>query len=141
MEINWNVTHISGLTISYYAFSDVKRLVGRIRETRTADFVVRHETKTSLSATISCAGDGGHDSFAVGHVPKGGEKFKYHERTVNNIFYGTSSTRRYFKITKAQGLPELKEYIRLVLLELVPDVPSLTVNLTLYKVPELEGCG
>jgi hypothetical protein len=141
MEINWNIKHTSGLTISYYAFSDVKRLISRIRETLTADFVVRHETKTSLSAEISCTGGDGHDSFAVGHIPKGGEKFKYHERTVHNIFYGTTATRRYFKLTKTQGLPELKEYLRLVLLELMPDVPSLTVNLTLYRVPELESTG
>ena len=46
-------------------------------------------------------------------------------------------TRHYFKLSKTQGLPELKEYLSLILNELVPGIESLSVDMTLYKLPEI----
>lgn len=137
MNINWNVKSTGGLTICSYAFSDVRRLVNDIRESGTVDFVVRHDTKTSLDIELSCPKDDSRDCFAVAHIPPGAEKFKFHERRISNIFDGKVHVRKLFKLTKTQGLEELKEYLSLILQQLIPDQQDLSVNLFLYKVPEL----
>lgn len=137
MNIQWNIRRADGLSISYYAFASVKKLVEDIRETGKADILVRHNTKTSLSITVSSTKDAGQ-SFHVGYIPVGAEKFKFHAATTTGIFDNVPRTRHYFKLTRTQGLPELKEYLSFVLDELVPGMESLTVNMTLYKIPELK---
>ena len=137
MNITWNIKRANSLCIFSYAFASVDRLRLGIRETGIADFLIRHQTKTSLNIEISTPKDGGRDNFCVGYVPKGAEKFKFHEKTTLGIFDSTPHTRSYFKLTKTQGLPELKEYLSLVLQELVPNMENITVNLTLYKLPEI----
>ena len=137
MKIQWNIRRYDGLSISSYAFASVKKLVEDIRETGKADILVRHNTKTSLSITISSTKDAGQ-SFHIGYIPAGAEKYKFHAATTTGIFDNVPRTRHYFKLTRTQGLPELKEYLSFVLDELVPGVESLTVNMTLYKIPELK---
>lgn len=137
MNIQWNIRRADGLSICSYAFASVKKLVEDIRETGKADILVRHNTKTSLSITISSTKDAGQ-SFYVGHIPAGAEKFKFHTATTTSIFDNVPRTRHYFKLNKTQGLYQLKKYLSLVLDELVPGMESLTINMTLYKIPELE---
>lgn len=136
MDIQWNIQRAQGLSISSYAFASVKKLVEDIRETGKADILVKHNTKTSLSITISSTKDAGQ-SFHIGYIPAGAEKFKFHTTTTTGIFDNVPHTRHYFKLSKTQGLPELKEYLALVLQAFVPEATELTANLTLYKLPEL----
>lgn len=136
MNIQWNIRKADGLNICSYAFASVKKLVEDIRKTGKADIVVMHQTKTSLSVTISSTEDAGQ-SFRIGYIPTGAEKYKFHAATTTSIFDNISRTRHYFKLTRTQGLPELKRYLSLVLDELVPGMESLTVNMTLYKIPEI----
>lgn len=137
MEITWNIIRTGGLTISAYAFASVQNLIKGIRETSTAEFVVRHHSKTTLDIEISYPD--GKDNFAVAHVPPGGEKFKFQEKTVRNLFDGSTYVRRNFRLTKTQGFPELKEYLTLVLKSLVSDMEDLKVNLYLYEMPEFNN--
>ena len=138
MKINWNLKKADGLTICSYAFASVAKLIQDIKETGKVDFVVRHATKTSLDIEISCPKDGGRHNFAVAYIPEGAEKFKFHEKVIRGVFDSKPRTRHYFKLTKTQGLAELKEYLAIVLERLVPGTESLDVNLTFYKVPEIE---
>lgn len=137
MNIQWNIRKADGLSICSYAFASVKRLEEDIRSTGAVDILVRHRTKTTLSITVSSTKDAGQ-SFYVGYIPVGAEKYKFHAATTTGIFDNVSRTRNYFKLTRTQRLPELKGYLSIVLDELVPGMESLTVNMTLYKVPELE---
>lgn len=136
MNIQWNIRRANGLSISSYAFASVQKLVEDIRETGKADILVRHNTKTSLSVTISSTKDAGQ-SFHVGYIPAGAEKFKFHAATTTGIFDNVPRTRHYFKLSKTQGLAQLKEYLSLVLDELVPGMESLSIDMTLYKLPEI----
>lgn len=136
MNIQWNIHRADGLSISSYAFASVKKLVEDIRETGKVDIVVMHNTKTSLAVTISSTKDAGQ-SFYVSYIPAGAEKFKFHTATTTGIFDNVPRTRHYFKLSKTQGLAQLKEYLSLVLDELVPGMESLSVDMTLYKLPEI----
>lgn len=137
MNVDWNIIHTGGLTISAYVFASVKNLVKGIRETGTADFVVRHHSKTTLDIEISYPG--GEDNFKVAHIPPGAEKFKFQKRTIRSIFDGSSHILHHFKLTKTQGFPELKEYLSVVLDNLALDMEELKVNLFLYQMPEFEN--
>ena len=139
MNLTWNINKANGLCISSYAFASVAQLKLDIKQTGVVNFFIRHQTKTSLNIEISCPKDGGRHNFCVGYVPKGAEKFKFHTQTTYGIFDGKPSVRNYFKLTKTQGLDELKEYLTLVLKELLPDVDGLTVNVTLYELPEADN--
>ena len=136
MKIQWSIRRADGLSISSYAFASVKKLVEDIRETGKADILIRHNTKTSLSITISSTKDAGQ-SFHIGYIPAGAEKLKFHTATTTGIFDNVPHTRHYFKLSKTQGLPELKEYLSLILNELVPGIESLSVDMTLHKLPEI----
>lgn len=137
MNINWNVRRENSLCISSYAFANVKTLKESIRRTRSVCFVARHCTKTSLSIEISCPADGGKHNFDVAYIPAGAEKYKFHRKVIHGIFDSKPRERHYFKIGKKQGLPELKDYLGLVLGELLPDVSELIAEIVLYKLPEI----
>lgn len=136
MNIQWNIRRADGLSICSYYLASVKKLVEDIRETGKVDILVMHHTKTSLSITISSTEDAGQ-CFRIGYIPTGAEKYKFHAATTTGIFDNISRTRHYFKLTRTQGLPELKEYLSIVLDELVPGMESLSVDVTLYKLPEI----
>ena len=135
MIINWNTHHINSLLICHCSFASVTGLKDGIRESKTVDFLVRHSTKTSLDIEISSPGAPEHN-FTVAHIPPGAERFKFLRQTVRNIFDGSESVHERFKLTKTQGLPELKEYLSLVLAALVPDAGELDANITLFRMPE-----
>ena len=139
MNINWNIKRSHHLAISHYAFSDAKVLASDIRTTESVDFVVRHNTKTSLAITISCQKGDGRHCFDIAHIPAGAERFSFLETMSRNIFDGRVTTRRYFRLTRKQGLEELKEYLRLVLAQILPDVQTLNAEMMLFNVPEFEA--
>lgn len=134
MNVNWNITKSNGLTISHYAFANANKLREGIRETKTVQFVVFPCTKTSLNIEISCSQKNEGHNFLVGYIPAGAEKFTFHKRTTCGIFDGVPHTRYHFKLTKKQGLPELKEYLSLVLKDYVPDVEKLDADILLYHI-------
>ena len=138
MTIDWNIDKTSNLVISSYAFAKAANLAADIRATGTVDFLARHYSKTAVDVEISCQRGDGSNNFTVAHIPKGAEKFSFLGTTSRNIFDGNVTARHYFRLTKKQGLEELKEYLRLVLEQMLPDVEHLEATLTLYKVPELE---
>ncbi len=137
MNIDWNIQHLQkGYIHSATSYANVKELVRGISESGIADFFVRHETKTSLNIEISSPGAPGH-SFGVALVPPGAEKFKFLDRSHYNIFTDETTATKQFRLTRTQGLPELREYLSLVLSWLVPGADALKVNVTLYQLPEL----
>lgn len=138
MKINWTVRKSAGLTISAYLFANVNRLIHDIRESGRVTFTVRHQTKTSLNINISCPKEGSCHEFGVGYIPPGAEKFKFHEKVSRGVFDAKQTVRHHFRISRTQGLPELKEYLSLVLEHHLPDVQELDAEIILYKVPELE---
>jgi hypothetical protein len=137
MKINWNTRRADGLVISANSRASMQKLAEGIRQCKAADFDVRHCTKTSLDIEISTPAAPEHN-FRVALIPKGAEKFKFHHQRETNVFDGTTAIRERFKLTKDQGLPELKEYLSLVLKNLVPGEEELTATIHLYKTPELE---
>lgn len=136
MNITWNLSKADGCNFSCYAFSSPQRLVKAIRESGTVDFFIQHETKTSLDIEISSPGSD-RDRFAIAHIPIGAEKFKFHEKTTYGVFDSKPCVRHHFKLTKTQGLTELKEYLTIVLKALVPEIENLNVNIVFYKIPEI----
>ena len=139
MNITWNTRRENNLCVSSYVFANVEKLKEGIRRTGTVSFVVRHQTKTSVAIEISCPEEEskGHN-FDVAYIPSGAEKFKFHNKVTYGVFDSKPRERHYFKIGKKQGLPELKEYLGLVLNELLPDMESVTAELVLYRLPEIE---
>ena len=138
MNITWNTRRENSLSVSSYVFANVEKLKEGIRRTGTVSFVVRHQTKTSVAIEISCPEESKGHNFDVAYIPYGAEKFKFHDKVTYGVFDSKPRERHYFKIGKKQGLPELKEYLGLVLHELLPDMESLTAELVLYKLPEIE---
>ena len=138
IAITWNIRRENNLCISSYIFANLEKLREGIRRTGTVSFVVRHKTKTSVAIEISCPEDDGRHNFNVAYIPSGAEKFKFHNKVTYGVFDSKPRERHYFKIGKKQGLPELKEYLGLVLHELLPDMESVTAELVLYKLPEIE---
>ncbi len=135
MVINWNLNTISYLCRHCSAFSNVDKLLSDIRESKTVNFFVCHETKTSLNVEIS---NDIHpeNTFSVGYIPPGAEKYSFHKRNLYQIFEDKSSSRYFFKISNKQGLDEFKDYLALILSHVVPSLESITVNVIFYKVPE-----
>lgn len=139
MDINWNVRRTGGLMISSYAFAEQAKLAAGIRETGTVSFLVRHATKTSLDIEVSCPAADGRHNFAVAYIPKGTEMYKFHTQATRNVFTCEVTQRHRFKLTKTQGLPELKHYLSLVIRDLVPDLGAVEAEIVLYNMPEFDA--
>lgn len=133
MRIFWNIKHRPkpACTVSCYKHSDVKRMKQNIEKQHTVNITVSYRTKTSVS--ISLWYD--DDTFTVAHIPVGGEKFKYVEQYFDGVF--DSGMRYYFRISKKQGMTELKEYLTMVLTDMNLSVDSLNVNLSIVGVDAL----
>lgn len=138
MNITWNTRRENNLCVSSYVFANVEKLKEGIRRTGTVSFVVHHQTKTSVAIEISCPEKSKGHNFDVAYIPSGEEKFKFHNKVIYGVFDSKPRERHYFKIGKKQNLPELKEYLALVLHELLPDMESVTAELVLYRIPEIE---
>ena len=138
MNITWNIRRENSLCVSSYFFANVEKLKEGIRRSKKVSFVVRHQTKTSVAIEISCPEESKGHNFDIAYIPSGAEKFKFHDKVTYGVFDSKPRERHYFKIGKKQGLPELKEYLGLVLHELLPDMESVTAELVLYKLPEIK---
>lgn len=138
MNITWNIRRENSLRVSSYVYANVEKLKEGIQQTGTVSFVVSHQTKTSVAIEISCPEENKGHSFYVADIPSGAEKFKFYDKVTYGIFDSKPRKRHYFKIGKKQGLPELKEYLSIILDNLVPGLTEVKVDLVLYRIPELE---
>lgn len=137
MEIIWNVKNSPKppCVVSHYMYGDVNRMKRNIAVNGRAYFSVNRRTKTTLDICLFY----GQDSFAVAHIPAGAEKFKFVEASQYSFFDSASSTRFYFRISKKQGLSELKEYLELVLAELNLSIDTLNVDMNIIGIDELKA--
>lgn len=137
MEIIWNVKNSPKppCVVSHYLYGDVNRMKRNIAENGQVYFSVNRRTKTTLDICLFYD----QDSFAVAHIPAGAEKFKFVEASHYSFFDSASSTRSYFRISKKQGLPELKEYLELVLAELNLSIDTLNVDMNIIGIDELKA--
>ena len=138
MNITWNIRRENSLCVSSYFFANVEKLKEGIRRSKKVSFVVRHQTKTSVAIEISCPEESKGHNFDVAYIPSGAEKFKFHDKVTYGVFDSKPRERHYFKIGKKQGFPELKEYLSIILDNLVPELTEVKVELVLYRIPELE---
>ena len=137
MTITWNIKHYPKppCMVSCYTHSSIERMKQNIEKNRKVNISVRRHTKTTID--ISLWFDEG--SFAVAHIPTGAERFKFVEASQYSFFDSASETRYYFRISKKQNLPELKEYLELVLKELNLSLETLVVDMNIIGIDELKA--
>lgn len=138
MEINWKTTHINSVSTSMLIFSNLERLTGNIRKCGKAVFSISRHSKTSLDITVSSGDRSCTDTFAVAHAPKGTEDLSFVTTTNYSFLDGTNHTRKHFRLSKKQGLPELKRYLTAVLEEILPGMENLEVELVINDIPEIK---
>ncbi len=138
MKIDWKITHINCTTVSHLMFSNLGRLTGNIRRCGKAVFGISRHSKTSLDIDVSSGDPSCSDAFAVAHVPKGTEDLSFVTTTNYSFLDGTNHTRKHYRLSKKQGLPELKRYLTAVLEEMLPGMKNLEVELVINDIPELK---
>lgn len=133
MKINWNIKQMPkpACVVSCYRHGDKQRMKKNIEANGSVNISVRQRTKTSLE--ISMWYD--DDSFTVAHVPVGAEHLKFVESYFDGVF--SSGMRYSFRISKKQGMNELKEYLGLVLGEMNFSLDVLNVNMNIIGVEAL----
>jgi len=140
MKINYQVEHFKPSDFyceSYSSGANVNRMRQDIRSCGVAVVLVGKRTKTTLNLTLY-SNEGHHeDSFGIAHIPSGAEKFKFVHTEQYNYLWGKTDIRDHFRLTKKQGLSELKEYLSLVLAELNLNMDELTVKIRIKDIPEL----
>lgn len=137
MEIQFNIKHTPNppCMVSHLMYGNVNRMKQNIERTGKANISVRRRTKTTLDINLWFD----EDDFCVAHIPAGAEKFKFVETTEYNFFDSHAHTHHYFRISKKQNLPELKEYLELVLKELNLSVETIEVYMNIIGVEELNA--
>lgn len=136
MDYNWNIKYSPKppCVVSHYLYGDVNRMKRNIEENGKVFISVNRRTKTTLAINLFY----GDDSFGVAHIPAGAEKFKFVETSDYSFFSASSSTHQHFRISKKQGLSELKEYLELVMDELKLSVDTLNVDMNIIGIDELK---
>ena len=137
MEINWQVKHVDGHTVSHLMYSNLKRLLESVRECGKVTFAVKKRTKTTLYVDMFSGDPSLEDGFTVAHVPKGAEDLKYVKTTDYSFFNHTWDEHYYLRIPQKQGLSALKRYLGAVLESLLPEMKTVDVEIVLNDVPEL----
>ena len=137
MKINWNIKHSPKppCVVSCYMHGSVARMKQNIEKAGRVNISVNKRTKTTLDIHLWFD----EDSFAVAHIPAGAERFKFVEASQYSFFDDASETRCYFRISKKQNLPELKEYLELVLKELNLSLETLVVDMNIIGIDELKS--
>ena len=79
------------------------------------------------------------DSFTIAYILKGAEKFKFVEASQYSFFDSSNSVRYYFRISKKQNLPELKEYLELVLCDMKLSNETIVVDMNIIGVENLKS--
>ena len=139
MKVNYTIKREDNpCSVSHFIFGNVQTLLTGIRNGRKAVFSIERHTATSLEITISAPQPDNENCFAVAYVPKGAEGLKYLVSRQHNFFSGKTEERSYLKLTKAQRLPELKQYITAVLENLFTDMEEIDAELIIWGIPELE---
>ena len=133
MNYIWSIKHSPKppCMVSYYAHGNIFRMKRNIEESKTVHVSVRRRTKTTLDINLHL----GEDDFSVAHIPDGAEKFKFAEAYFDGVF--DSRLNYYFRISKKQNLPELKEYLELVIAEFKLSIDTLNVDMNIIDVEEL----
>lgn len=137
MKIDWKTTHVSGATVSRLLFSNLGRLTENIRNCGKVTFGISRHSKTSLDIDVSSGDPSCADAFAVAHVPKGTEDLSFVTTTSYSFLDGTRHVRKHFRLSKRQGLPELKRYLAAILEEMLPGMESVEAELFINDIPEL----
>lgn len=137
MKIDWKTTHVSGTSASVLLFSNLERLTDNIRRCGKVVFGISRHSKTSLDIDVSSGDRSCADTFAVAYVPKGTEDLSFVTTTSYSYLDGTHHVRSHFRLSKRQGLPELKRYLTAVLEDMLPDMESVEVELVINNIPEL----
>lgn len=137
MDYNWNIKHSPKppCVVSHYMHGSISRMKQNIEKSGRVNISVNRRTKTTID--ISLWFD--EDSFAVAHIPTEAERFKFVEASQYSFFDSASETRYYFRISKKQNLPELKEYLELVLKELNLSLETLVVDMNIIGIDELKA--
>ena len=135
MNITWNIEKHDKLPMcsSSSMYPNMGAMKCDIEETGRMFISVEKRTKTTLDITLSSDKVG---AFGVAHIPTGAEHLKYHHVSSDNYFHGHQEL-DYFKLTKKQGLEELKFYLERVIDGLKLNVEDLTVIMNIWKVDEL----
>lgn len=135
MNIIWNIKKHDKLPMcsSSSMYPNMDAMKRNIEETGRIYVSVEKRTKTTLDITLSSEKVG---AFGVAHIPAGAEHLKYHHVSSDNYFHGHQEL-DYFKLTKKQGLEELKFYLERVIDGLKLKVEDLTVNMNIWAVEEL----
>lgn len=137
MNINWNIKYSPQPTrmVSHYMFSNLNRMKQNIEKAGRVNISVTKRTKTTVEICMWFD----EDSFTVAHIPNGAEKFKFVEASQYSFFDSANSVRYYFRISKKQNLPELKEYLELVLQQLNLSLLTLVVDMNIIGVENLKS--
>ena len=128
MKVNYSVKEMPSC-VSYIVCGNTRQMIEDIEKSGEVDFYIHRQTKTSLNVSIQS----GENSFVIGHIPHGAEKFKFLTQTSYSFLDYKQHERNYFKITKKQGLNELKEYLFYVLKEINFNREELTANIYIDK--------
>ena len=136
MKIDWKIEYLQKFpNVSSYMYGSVDRMKQNIRTNKKVFVSVNRRTKTTVNIELFYD----EDSFSVAHIPAGAERFKFVEATDYSFFSGRSETRHYFRISKKQGLSELKKYLELVLNELCLDLDNIQVEMRIIGIDELKN--
>lgn len=135
MNITWNIKKHDKLPMSSSSlmYPNISVMKHEIEETGRIYISVENRTKTTLDIGLSSDNVG---VFGVAHIPAGAEHLKYHHVSSYNYFHGHQEL-DYFKLTKKQGLNELKFYLERVIDGLKLEVEDLTVNMNIWAVEGL----
>lgn len=119
---------------SFSMYPSQKEMKKEIEEYGEVIISVEKRTKTTLDISMSSRNV---HSFSVAHIPSGAEHLKFHHVSSDNYFQGHREL-DYFKLTKKQGMNELKYYIERVIDELNIQRQDLYVDMYIYDIAELE---
>ena len=137
MNINWNIKYSPQphCVVSHYMFSNINRMRQNIEKTGRVNISVTQRTKTTVEIHMWFD----EDSFTIAYILKGAEKFKFVEASQYSFFDSSNSVRYYFRISKKQNLPELKEYLELVLCDMKLSNETIVVDMNIIGVENLKS--
>lgn len=133
MNINYNILSVPENRILITSMSSGygrQQLINDIVAQKQCAFTIKPFSKTSLDVRISVPNTNENWVVGVNTMPPGAEKFKFLTRRYVSPYYGTETFSHYFKVLKSQGANELKEYLEIVLKDLLQDHADLDLTAT-----------
>ena len=137
MNVVWNIKYSPQppCVVSHYMHGDIRRMKQNIENAGKAHISVTQRTKTTVNIHVWFD----NDCFTIAYIPKGAEKLKFVEASQYSFFDCESSTRQYFRVSKKQNLPELKEYLGLVLRDMKLSIETIVVDMNIIGVESLKS--